>query len=62
MPSREAVKWIAKDQCAGEAWCAGEGPIAAFPQAQLMSSICSVAVAAQGDGPWPTQLFKESSL
>lgn len=56
MFNREAEKWIARDQCAGES------STAAFPQAKLVSSICSVAVAAGRDGPWPTQLFKESCL
>lgn len=51
MPGREAVKWIAKEQCAGEAWCAGDSSTAAFPQAKLVSSICSVPVAAGRDGP-----------
>lgn len=50
--SRETVTWIARDQHAGERdWCAGESSTAAFPQAELMSSICSVAVAAGTDGP-----------
>lgn len=47
MPSREGVEWIAKDQHAGET---GGSSAAAIPQAELVSSICSVAVAAGRDG------------